>query len=60
MKNVADVVTDYPKADEIATKRDLAELEARIAGKFVELHRMIWLQGIGIVGIMVALNFFGS
>lgn len=38
--------------DELATKTDLAELEARIT-------RALWLQTAGLVAIMVSLKIFG-
>ena len=40
----------------LATKADLAALGA---GMRADLYRALWIQGAGIVGIMIALKLFG-
>ena len=40
----------------LATKADLAALGA---GMRADLYRALWIQGVGIAGIMIALKLFG-
>ena len=40
----------------LATKADLAALGA---GMRADLYRALWIQGAGIIGIMIALKLFG-
>ena len=47
----------------VATKADLdtdlAALDAKIAALKADLYRALWIQGAGLVAVMVALRLFG-
>ena len=47
----------------VATKADLdtglAALDAKIAALRADLYRALWIQGAGLVAVMVALRLFG-
>ena len=43
--------------DELATKADLTELRADLAGLRTDLYRALWIQGGAIVAILTAFRF---
>ena len=51
----AEAVIDVSKLDELATKTDIAAMRSDIAQLKAEIHRMLWSQGVGIVGLTVTL-----
>ena len=43
--------------DEFATKTDIAELRADLAGLEARMYRALWIQGGAIIAILTALRF---
>ena len=43
--------------DEFATKTDIAELRADLAGLEARMYRALWIQGGAIIAILAALRF---
>ena len=62
----AEAITDTVRvavSEGVATKADLdtglAALDAKIAALKADLYRALWIQGAGLVAVMVALRLFG-
>ncbi len=57
----ADAVVDTPASvfsDTLASKADIADLKAEIANLRAEMFRALWIQGGGIVALIVGLIKF--
>ena len=58
----AEAITDTVRvavSEGVATKTDIAALDAKIAALKADLYRALWIQGAGLVAVMVALRLFG-
>ena len=47
-----------PVSEQLATKQDIAELKSDIANLKPEVFKALWIQGAGIVGLVVGLTKF--
>ena len=47
-----------PVSEKLATKQDIAELKSDIANLKSEVFKALWIQGAGIVGLVVGLTKF--
>ena len=52
-KAAAEVI---PVIEQLATKQDVADLKANIANLKAEVFRALWIQGAGIVALIVGLT----